>query len=65
MWVGNIRKGERTWKTPNSGKQTSAGREGEVGGGWGWLGDGHWGGHLTRWALGVILCVGKLNTNEK
>ena len=28
--------------------------EGETGRGMGWLGDGHWGGHLTGWALGVI-----------
>ena len=39
----------------------------EVGGGgrgsgWGWLGDGHWVGHLSRWALGVIVYVGKVNT---
>ena len=38
--------------------------EGEVGGGWGWMGDGHWGGHLTGWALGVMLYVGKLNPNK-
>ena len=38
--------------------------EGEEGGGWGWVGDGHWGGYLTGWALGVILYVGKLNTNK-
>ena len=40
-------------------------KEGEEGGGWEWMGDGHWGGHLTGWALGVILYVGKLNTNKK
>ena len=34
-------------------------------GGCGWLGDGHWGGHLTGWALGVILYVDKLSTNKK
>ena len=40
--------------------------EGEEGGGWRWMGDGHWGGHLMGWALGVILyVVGKLNTNKK
>ena len=39
--------------------------EREVGRGWGWLGDRHWGGHLMGWALGVILYVGKLNTNKK
>ena len=38
--------------------------EREVGRGWGWLGDGQWGGHLMGWALGVILYVGKLNTNK-
>ena len=37
--------------------------EREVGRGWGWLGDGHWGGPLKGWALAVILYVGKLNTN--
>ena len=30
-WVGNIRKGDRTWETPNSGKWTKGGRKG---GGW-------------------------------
>ena len=39
--------------------------DGEVGGDWGWLSDGHWGGHLMGWTLGVILYVGKLNTNKK
>ena len=58
----NIRKGDRTWKTPNSGKRT---RGGGRGGGGGWLGDGHWGGHLTRWALDVSLYADKLNTNKK
>ena len=38
--------------------------EEEVGGGWGWLGDGNWGGHLAGWALGVILYVGKSNSNK-
>ena len=38
--------------------------EGEEGGGWGWMGDEHWGGHLMGWALGVILYVGKLNMNK-
>ena len=38
--------------------------EGEVGGGLGWLGDGHWGGHLAGWALGIMLNVGKLNSNK-
>ena len=28
------------------------------------MGDRHWGGHLMGWALGVILYVGKLNTNK-
>ena len=62
--MGNIRKGDRTWETPNSEKRTRGGRKG---GGWGvgWMGDGHWGGHLMGWALGVILYVGKLNTNKK
>ena len=41
------------------------GVERQVGRGWGWLGDGHWGGHLMGWALGVILYVGKLKTNKK
>ena len=39
--------------------------EGEVGRGLGWLGDGHWGVHLARWTLGVMLNVGKLNSNKK
>ena len=39
--------------------------KGEVGKGLGWLGDGHWGGHLAGWALGVMLYVGKLNSNKK
>ena len=39
--------------------------EEEAGRGWGWLGDGHWGGHLIGWALGVMLYGGKLNTNKK
>ena len=39
--------------------------EGEVGGTMGWLGDRHWGGHLMGWALGIILYVGKSNSNDK
>ena len=39
--------------------------EGEVGGGMGWLGDGHWAGHVTGWALRVMLYVGKSNSNKK
>ena len=31
--------------------------EREVGSGLGWLSDGHWEGHLTGWALGVILML--------
>ena len=31
-----------------------------MGGGMEWLGDGH----LMGWALGVILCVGKSNSNK-
>ena len=48
----------------NSGKQT---RDSGKGGGQGVgvTGDGHWGGHLTGRALGVILYVGKLNSNKK
>ena len=38
--------------------------EGEVGRGLGWLGDGHWGGHLAGWALGIILFVSKSNCNK-
>ena len=38
--------------------------EREVGRGMGWLGDGHWGGHLIGWALGYMLYVGKLNSNK-
>ena len=59
----NISEDDKTWETPNSGKQGLV--EKEVGGGLGWLGDGHWGGHLTGWALGVMLYVGKLNSNKK
>ena len=33
--------------------------------GLGWLGDRHWGGHLMGCALGVMLYVGKLNSNKK
>ena len=29
------------------------------------VGDGHWGGHWMGWALGVILYVGKSNSNKK
>ena len=36
----------------------------EVGGRMGWLGDGQWGGHLTGWALGVTLYIGKSNSNK-
>ena len=31
---------------------------GEVDGGMGWLGDRHWGEHLTRWAWSAMLYVG-------
>ena len=56
-WVGNIREGDRTWETPNSGKWTRV-VEGEVGGRMGWLGDGHWGGGTWRdehWVLYYML----------
>ena len=39
--------------------------EGEVGRGMRWLDDGHWRGHLMGWALGVIPCVDKSNSNKK
>ena len=39
--------------------------EGKVGRVTGWLGDRHWGGHLTGWALGVMLYVGKSHSNKK
>ena len=39
--------------------------ERELGGGLGWVGDGHWGGHLTGWALGVYAIVGISNSNKK
>ena len=39
--------------------------EKEVGRGLGWLGDGHWRGHLMGWTLGVILYVGNLSSNKK
>ena len=59
---GKIREGDKPWETPNSGKQRVA--EGEVGGKMEWLHEGHWGGHLMGWALGVILCADKLNLNK-
>ena len=38
--------------------------EREMGAGrWGWLCDGHWGGHLMGWVLDVMVYVGKLNSN--
>ena len=46
-------------------RHLTLGNEGEVGGGLGWLCDGHWGGNLAGWALGVMLYVGKLNSNKK
>ena len=60
----NIRKGDRTWETPNSGKGT---RGGGRGGGLGVEVTEWWAlrGHLMGWALGVILYVGKLNSNKK
>ena len=39
--------------------------EREVGRGLRWLGDQHWGRHLAGWALGVMLYVGKLNSNKQ
>ena len=39
--------------------------EGKEDGVMGWLGDSHWGGHLMGWALGVMLYVGKFNSNKK
>ena len=59
----NISEGDTTWEMPNSGNEQGV-VEREMGGELGWLGDGHWGGHLTEWALGVILYVGKSDTNK-
>ena len=61
----NISEGDKTWETPNSGKWIKGSRKGGGLGGLGYLGDGHWGGHLAGWALGVMLYVGKLNSNKK
>ena len=62
----NISEGDKTWETLNSGKWTRVGgKGGGQGRELGWLGDGHWGGHLAGWALGVMLHVGKLNSNKK
>ena len=61
--MGNIRKGDGTWKTPNSGKRT---RGGGKGGGQG-VGVTGWRGMRGALdgmsSLGVILEVGKLNSN--
>ena len=56
--------GDKTWETPNTGKWT---RGSGKGGGQGleWLGNKHWGGHLTGWALCIVLYVGKLNSSKK
>ena len=56
--------GDKIRETPNS-EQGAV--EEEVGRGMGWLGDRHWGGWHSRtgWALGVMLYVGKLNSNKK
>ena len=56
---GKYQKERQNIKTPNSGKRTGGG-----GGGCGWVGNGHRGGYLTGWELGIILYVGKLNTNK-
>ena len=61
----NISEDDRTWEIPNSGKWT---RGSGKGCGWGVGGDwvtGTEGGHLVGWALGVMLYVGKLNSNKK
>ena len=63
-WAGNIREGDRTWETPNSWKWIRGSRRGGEQG-LGWLGDGHWTGHLMQRAVGVTLYVGKLNSNKK
>ena len=61
--------GEYQWGWQNIRHLTLGNEQGvveeEVGGGLGWLNDGHWGGHLAGWALGVTLYVGKLNSNKK
>ena len=62
--MGNVRKGDRTEILLTLGKELGV-VEGEEDGGCGWMFDGHWGGHLTGWAVGVILYVGQLNTNKK
>ena len=60
----NISEGDKTWETSNSGKGIrGSGKGGERGVGvTGWWAL-WWA--LMGWALGVILYVGKLNTNKK
>ena len=61
----NISERDKTWKTPNSGKRTRGNWKGGGSGvgvtEWWALGDRH----LAGWALGVMLHVGKLNSNKK
>ena len=61
--IGKYHKGRQNmtdsllWETKRGG--------GKGGGrGVGVTGEGHWGGRLMGWALGVILYFGKLNTNK-
>ena len=61
--VGKYQKGKQNMRDSTLGNELGV-LEGDVGV-LGWLGDRHWGGHLTGWAPGVILHVGKLNTNKK
>ena len=61
---GKYQKGDRTWETPYSGKRT----RGSGRGGGSRVGvTGWWAlrGHLMGWTLGVMLYVGKLNSNKK
>ena len=52
-WVGDIREGDKHERLLTLGNKQGV-VKGEVGRDMGLLVDGHWGGHLTGWALGVI-----------
>ena len=62
-WVGKIRKGDKTWETPNSGKWTKCSG---WGGGWRDVATEWWalGGHLMGLTLRVILYYCKSNLHK-
>ena len=64
IFTSKAGKTHNSWDMGQSTQESFSSSSGEYGG-WGWMGDRHWGGHLTEWTLGVILYVGKLNTNKK